>query len=155
MCKVKKIIRVLPVLLLLIPGASYSQTSEIEMMTLFTTAQERELINKNRYKKQTVKAVVEVVAPKDEEHQEEEKTEQQEVKLSVSLAGVTLSQSGQNIAWLNGKALENGSKLDDGSIVYISKKIKNLVQIKTPDGKYHSITTGETIELSYFKRIEG
>ncbi len=138
--------------LILIAGSLRAQTNDAEILTLFTTPQERELINKNRYKKQSVKA--EVVEVKDEEPQQERKVEQQEVKLSVRLAGVTLSQGGQNIAWLNGKAFESGSKLDDGSTVYISKKIKNLVQIKTPDGKYHSVTTGETLDVSYFKRIE-
>ncbi|MCP4076561.1 MAG: hypothetical protein GY744_10280 [Gammaproteobacteria bacterium] len=144
---------------ILIAGSLPAQTNDIEFLTLFTTPQERELINKNRYKKQQAKE--EVVVAKTEEPQkvaepeEEQKVELQEVKLSVSLAGVTISQSGQNIAWLNGKAFENGSKLDDGSTVYISTKIKNLVQIKTPDGKHHSITTGEKSDISYFKRIEG
>ncbi|MBT4451347.1 MAG: hypothetical protein HOM14_08575 [Gammaproteobacteria bacterium] len=131
----------------------HAQVNETEILTLFTTPQERDLINKNRYKKQAIKA--QVVATENEEPEEEKKIEQQEILLSVRLAGVTISQSGQNIAWLNGKAFENGSKLDDGSRVFISSKVKTLVQIKTPDGKYHSVTTGETIDISYFKRIEG
>ena len=153
MFKANKVYITLFCFLILIAGSLHAQTSETEILTLFTTPQERDLINKNRYKKQAVKA--QVVAAENEEPEEEKKIEQQEILLSVSLAGVTISQSGQNIAWLNGKAFENGSKLDDGSIVFISSKARTLVQIKTPDGKYHSIATGETIELSYFKRIEG
>ncbi|MBT7046530.1 MAG: hypothetical protein HN977_14225 [Gammaproteobacteria bacterium] len=137
----------------MIAGSLHAQINETEILTLFTTPQERDLINKNRYKKQAIKA--QVVATENEEPEEEKKIEQQEILLSVRLAGVTISQSGQNIAWLNGKAFENGSKLDDGSRVFISSKVKTLVQIKTPDGKYHSVTTGETIDISYFKRIEG
>ena len=138
---------------ILIAGSLHAQVNETEILTLFTTPQERDLINKNRYKKQAIKA--QVVATENEEPEEEKKIEQQEILLSVRLAGVTISQSGQNIAWLNGKAFENGSKLDDGSRVFISSKVKTLVQIKTPDGKYHSVTTGETIDISYFKRKEG
>jgi len=128
---------------ILIAGSLHAQINETEILTLFTTPQERDLIK------------AQVVATENEEPEEEKKIEQQEILLSVRLAGVTISQSGQNIAWLNGKAFENGSKLDDGSRVFISSKVKTLVQIKTPDGKYHSVTTGETIDISYFKRIEG
>ncbi len=131
----------------------YAQASEYEIYTLFTTQQERELINKNRYKKQKVKAPV--VVDEKPQQQEKEEVELEKITLTIKLAGVTLSQSGQNIAWINGKAFENGHQLDDGSKVYINVKVKNLVQLKTPDGKYHSIVTGETAEISYFKRIEG
>jgi len=130
----------------MLAGNLHAQSSELEIMTLFTTQQERELINKNRYKKQQPATVAAVP---------EKAVERKEVKLSIRLAGVTISQSGENVAWLNGKALENGSELDDGSKVIISEKAKTLVQIKTPDGHYHSVTAGETIEVSYFKIIEG
>ena len=75
--------------------------------------------------------------------------------LSITLTGFTITQSGQNVAWLNGKPYENGSELADGSKVYITSKVKSQVQIKTPDGKYHTVTTGEAAELSYFMPGEG
>ena len=150
MSKVNNIIKLSPVLLLSMASSGYAQNNDAELMTLFTTAQERELIDNNRYKKQQVETkVIEVT------NEPEVEIEKQEVKIEVKLAGVTLSQSGQNIAWVNGRAYENGAKLEDGSIVYISSKLNSLVQIKTPDGKYHSVVAGEKVDISYYKSVKG
>ncbi len=144
--------RLILLLSLSISGSLQAQTNDFEIYTLFTTQQERQLIDKNRYRTDQVEtAVVEKQQPAEARPQEVREPQ----KLTIKLGGVTLSQSGENIAWLNGKAYENGNKLDDGSIVYISKKVKNLVQLKTPDGKYHSLTTGETMDINYLKPLEG
>lgn len=152
MYKVKMLIKVLPAVLLpAIISNGFAQASEPELMTLFTTVQERELIDNNRYKSQQVEARVVAV----EEPQQQQQIEKEEVSLTVRLAGVTISKSGQNVAWVNGETYENGAQLEDGSTVHISNKLNSLVQIQTPDGKYHSVVTGETIDIFYFKRIEG
>jgi len=132
---------------------SFAQDSESEIFTLFTTQQERQIIDRNRYKTEEKKVAR---AAEIEKPQVTEKAIPAQASiLKVMLSGVTISQSGENIAWLNGKAYENGGTLEDGSKVYISQKSKTLVQIKTPDGKYHALTTGETIDISYFKPLEG
>ena len=153
MCKVNKLIRVLLLLLMSVAGNGYAQNTEAELMTLFTTAQERELIDNNRYKTQQVETSVVAVEQTPDEGEEEIK--EQEFTLTVRLTGVTISQSGQNVAWVNGDAYENGTKLDDGSTVYISTKLSSLVQIKPPDGKYHPVVAGETVDISYYRIIEG
>lgn len=149
-----KINKLIPLLILVLCGQLSSlqaQQVDPEMLTLFTTQQERQLINSNRYKKQRVTNRVVVV----EKPEEEKQVVRQKETISIKLAGVTVSQSGQNVAWINGKAYENGGKLDNGLKVYISNKIKSLVQIKTPDGKYHSVVAGETVDVIYYRRIEG
>ncbi len=136
-------------------GDISAQEKSSEILTLFTTQEERSLIDSNRYKnqssKQTKKPVVvqqEVVA----ETESEIIYEPQLLKIKVS--GVTLAQDGTDLAWVNGKAYENGAKLEDGSKVYISRKIKNAVQIKTPDGKYHNLVTGQSTDIKYMKPVE-
>jgi len=144
------------VLLVSLSGAqslSFAQDSESEIFTLFTTQQERQIIDRNRYK--TDEKKVARAAEIDKPQATEKALPAQASTLNIMLSGVTISQSGENIAWLNGKDYENGGKLEDGSKVYISQKSKTLVQIKTPDGKYHALTTGETIDISYFKPVEG
>ena len=124
-----------------------------EMFTLFTTQQEREIIDANRYKndqQETLEPQVQTAPSVENTDQKEEE------KLSFLLSGFTLTQSGQNVAWINGKPYENGSKLDDGSTLIIRKKKDLNVQIKTPDGKYHTLTTGKTEDIGYYKpQIEG
>ena len=123
------------------------------LSTLFTTQQEREIIDANRYKNDQQ----ETLEPQVQTAPSVENTEQKaEEKLSFLLSGFTLTQSGQNVAWINGKPYENGSKLDDGSTLIIRKKKDLNVQIKTPDGKYHTLTTGKTEDIGYYKpQIEG
>jgi len=133
-------------------GEMHAQENSEEILTLFTTQKERSLIDKNRYKKQNEQVSRPVVIKEEPVAAKELKLEQE--KLTIMVSGITLALDGSNIAWVNGKAYENGTKLDDGSIVYISRKIKNLAQIKTPDGKYHSVATGETVELTYLKPVE-
>ena len=135
-------------------ASALAQTSaRPEILTLFTTPQERDLIDNNRYRvsaKKEAKATVEAAAPK-----EQKKVLMQDVVLVIKLNGVSLNKSGQSVAWLNGQAFENGGKLDDGSRVYISGALNAQVKVKTPDGKYHSLVTGETSEIKYSKAIEG
>jgi len=133
--------------------SAQAQTSaRPEILTLFTTPQERGLIDRNRYRVTSPKAdtTVEAAAPK-----QQKKILMQDIVLNVKLNGVSLDKSGQGIAWLNGKAYENGGKLEDGSKIYISGTLNAKVQIKTPDGKYHSLVTGEQREIKYRKAIQG
>ena len=139
--------------LIIAAASAQAQTSaRPEILTLFTTPQERDLIDRNRYRitPQKVDTTVEAAAPI-----EQKKVLMQDVVLSIKLNGVSLDKSGQGIAWLNGKAYENGGKLEDGSQVFISGTLNARVQLKTPDGKYHRLVTGESSEIKYSKAIEG
>ena len=136
----------------LLGGPSVVLAQEV-LSTLFTTQQEREIIDANRYKNDQQ----ETLEPQVQTASSVENTEQkEEEKLSFLLSGFTLTQSGQNVAWINGKPFESGSKLDDGSTLIISKKKLLNVQIRTPDGKYHNLTTGKAMDISYLKpSVEG
>ena len=133
----------------LLVGPTVVSAQEV-LSTLFTTQQEREIIDANRYKndqKETLEPQVQTASSLENTEQKEEE------QLSFLLSGFTLTQSGQNVAWINGKPYENGSKLDDGSTLIIRKKKDLNVQIKTPDGKYHTLTTGKTEDIGYFRPL--
>jgi hypothetical protein len=129
-----------------------AQQNSKQILTLFTTQQEREIIDRNRYRNEPEREAEKVA----QEPREELKViPRQTASLKLMLSGVTITQSGENIAWLNGKAYESGATLTDGTKVIISRKSKNLVQVVTPDGQYHALTTGETKELSYLVPEKG
>ena len=131
------------------PGNTLFAEQGASLSTLFTTSEERKLIDANRYRGAQQVDVVTQSSPKVESVEEMI----EETTVSMILAGFTLTQSGQNVAWVNGKPYENGSKLDDGSILIISRKKSLNVQIKTPDGKYHNLTAGKAVDVSYLKPL--
>ncbi len=138
-------------MLFAINAQAQSVSGSDELLTLFTTPQERALIDRNRYRKtpQKVSAETRPVEP------EEQQVVLQTVTINPLLNGVSFSQSGQHVAWLDGQAYENGAKLADGSKVVIRAGQSLQVQIKTPDGRFHPLTTGEQSEIKYQKPIGG
>ena len=146
----KIIITVLLVGAMVVPLTAPAQD---DLRTLFTTQKERELIDANRYRNEpqpTLKPQMQATPSTDSENT----VTREEKLLSILLSGFTLTQSGQNVAWVNGKPYENGSKLEDGSTLIISKKNKRKVQLKTPDGKYHTLSAGKYIDISYLKPLD-
>ena len=135
----------------MIQNLSYAQQSG-ELSTLFTTIQERQLIDANRYKvNQQVEMTAQIQASSETETTSDVI---EEVMVDMTVSGFTLTQNGQNVAWINGKPYQNGSTLEDGSKLIVSDKARGLVQIKTPDGKYHSLTTGKSVVISYQKPLD-
>ena len=141
--------------MLLISGLTntlYAQHTD-SLSTLFTTSQERQLIDANRYKLvgQETKATMQTQASS---QAETTRDVIEEVSVDMVVSGFTITENGQNVAWINGKPYQNGSTLEDGSKLIVSDKANGLVQIKTPDGKYHSITAGKPVIISYQKPLD-
>jgi hypothetical protein len=153
MLKNKNTVILSALLLIIVSSNSPAQENSSEILTLFTTQQERVLIDNNRYRVKQKESVVSAVQV--EKPESEGKVILKQETLSLKVSGITLTQDGKNIAWINGKAQENGSELADGSKVFISRKVKNLVQIKTPDGKFHNVVTGKTTDVKYLVPVKG
>ena len=135
--------------LLLLPGRILAAG---ELSTLFTTPQERQLINANRYKSDEVKA-----QPVQKEMTDESPVQfsvQKEVSLEYHITGISLSADGAHTAWINSLAYEDGARLDDGSRIRIMAADDVRVRITAPDGKHHFATSGETISVSYMAAVE-
>ena len=140
-------------ILILLTGVIASSTNawaQNDFLTLFTTNQERQIIDANRYKNDPQSTLKSQMQPAPEK---ENTAVREEVNLSILLSGFTRTQSGQDVAWVNGKPYDNRAQLEDGSTIIINKKKALKVQIKTPDGKYHNLSAGKAVNISYLKPL--
>ena len=133
---------------LLLPGPILAAG---ELPTLFTTPQERQLINSNRYKSDEVKPQPVQAAPDESPVQF---MVQEEVSVEYRISGISLSADGAHTAWINSVAYEDGAQLDDGSRVMIMSGDDVRVRITAPDGKHYFATSGETISVTYMAAVE-
>jgi len=120
-----------------------------EVKTLFTTAQERQIINANRYKNEEVVRPgifeeTEFVAP----------VVREEFKISFVISGITISASGPHFVWINNQLYEDGGQLEDDSLIRVLHDGKIRVRITAPDGKRYFGTSGETVEVTYLVDAE-
>jgi hypothetical protein len=140
-------------ILFLVFGGSVTNAFGSELSTLFTTPQERKLINTNRYTSDEVR-------PRVQSNQEEPPTEsiqqlvQEEVRESITISGITLSNSGPNMVWINSRPYEDGTSMDNKMRIKVMSGSKVKVRITAPDGKHFFATSGETIEIVYLVAVE-
>ena len=135
------------IICLFVITAGTSQPSQAELSTLFTTPQERRIINANRYKTdQVISRPTQVAEPEIEEIQQ---LIQEEVAMSYSVTGITISDSGPNTVWINNQMYEEGEHLEDSSHFKVITGDDIKVRITTPDGKQYFATSGETIDVTY------
>ena len=140
-------------ILFLVFGGSVTNAFGSELSTLFTTPQERKLISTNRYTSDKVR-------PRVQSNQEEPATEsiqqlvQEEVSETITISGITLSDSGPNIVWINSQAYEDGASMDNNMRIKVMPGSKVKVRITAPDGKHFFATSGETIEIVYLAAVD-
>jgi len=138
----------LPVLLVTL-GIAGAVKAEIK--TLFTTNQERQIINANRYKTE------EITRPPVFEEVETEffsPVTRQEFKISFVISGITVSKSGPHFVWINNQLYEDGGHLEDDSQIKVLHDGSVRVRITAPDGKRYFGTSGETVEVTYLVGVE-
>jgi hypothetical protein len=123
-----------------------------ELATLFTTPQERQLINANRYKSEEVKP-----QPVQDEPQEASPVQvllQEEVSVEYRISGISLSSDGMHTVWINANAYQDGEQLEDRSRVKVMAGDDVKVRITAPDGKHYFGTSGETLAVTYMATVE-
>ena len=133
-------------LLLLFTGSAQAA----ELLTLFTTPQERQIINSNRYKSDQVKPVPVV------DNQEKSPVQmliQEEVTVAYKVSGISLSSDGMHTVWVNSSAYEDGEQLEDSSRVKVIAGDEVKVRITAPDGKHYFAVSGETLEVTYLAPV--
>ncbi len=131
------------------PGAALAA----DLTTLFTTPQERQIINSNRYKTDEPRPV----EPEPEAEVIELPIQQlmmEEVMVSYDISGITLSADGPHTVWINSASYQDGDQLDDNSRVKVVTGADIRVRITTPDGQHHFATSGETLEVTYLAPVE-
>jgi hypothetical protein len=137
-------------ILLLVIGSSLTSVSGSEVSTLFTTPQERQLIDTNRYKLDEVRPQVQTR----NEPASVQQLEQEEVRESITISGITLSNSGPNMVWINNKVYEDGDSMDEKMRIKVMPGKEVKVRITAPDGKHYFATSGETVEIVYQAAVE-
>jgi hypothetical protein len=123
-----------------------------ELNTLFTTPQERQLINANRYKHDEARPQQTVVDKADESPVQI--LAQEEKSVDYRISGISLATDGAHMAWINGVAYEDGARLEDGSRIRIYTGDDIRVRITAPDGKHYFATSGETLTVTYMAAVE-
>jgi len=138
--------------LLWVTGATPSFAAS-ELSTLFTTPQERQLINANRYKRDEVKPQQQVEVGEVDESPVQILV-QEEVSVDYRISGISLATEGAHTAWINSVAYEDGAELEDGSRIKIYTGDDIRVRITAPDGKHYFATSGETLTVTYMAAVE-
>jgi hypothetical protein len=136
--------------LLLLPGTVMAAG---ELSTLFTTPQERQLINANRYKSDEVKPQQSVQDDEDDDSPIQ-MLAREEVSVEYRISGISLAGDGAHTVWINAIAYEDGALLEDGSRVKVFAGNDIRVRITVPDGKQYFATSGETLSVSYMAAVE-
>ena len=131
--------------LLLLVESLFSTSIAAELATLFSTPQERELIDANRYKSAKVN-------PEPEKATTPEPVQQPakiEVIKTFRVNGITVASEGPHSVWINDKMYLDGEQLDGKSRVKVIAGKDVKVRITTPDGKHYFGTSGESMEVKY------
>ncbi len=121
-----------------------------DVKTLFTTTQERQIINANRYN------VDEITRPPIFEDTETEffaPVIREEFKISFVITGITVSKSGPHFVWINNQLYEDGEYLEGDSQIKVLHDGSIRVRITAPDGKRYYGTSGETVEVTYLTEV--
>ena len=123
-----------------------------DLATLFTTPEERTLIDRNRYGSVQMEAAPQPVDEVDSGDMAIEETTYESVTREYRITGITVSHAGPPTVWINSVAYEDGAMLDDDSRVQVIDGDQVGVRITAPDGKQYNATSGETIEVNYLAR---
>ncbi len=131
----------------------YQSNALAELATLFTTPQERQVINANRYKVEKVeKAEIPrgIIIPENSEIRE---LVREEVIKAYFISGISVSDDGVGTVWINNQVYEDGERIDDASRVKVMAGDNIRVRITAPDGKNYYGSSGETVEISYLESV--
>jgi len=130
-----------------------SQPARAEIDTLFSTPQERKIIDANRYNSDAV-VNVRVTEETDEVEAPQPQQAQKEVTVTYTVSGITISNSGPHFAWINNEIYEDGQQLADSSQIKVMSGSKVQIRITAPDGKIYYANSGETIDITYLAVVE-
>ncbi len=136
--------------LLVISQCLLSPSTAAELSTLFSTPQERQIINANRYKSDKV-------SPKPEKNEKVEQIKElvkEEVVKTFDISGITVSSEGQHSVWINDQMYLDGEQVEGKSRVNVIVGREIKVRIVAPDGKQYFGTSGESLEVKYLEAVD-
>ena len=131
--------------------AGISPSANAEIGTLFSTSQERKIIDANRYRSDTMIDVR--VTEENPDQEEDPELIHLPVTVSYTISGITISDSGPHFAWINNQVYEDGEQLQDSSQIKVMSGSKIQIRITAPDGKIYYANSGETIDVTYIATV--
>lgn len=131
------------------PASLLTVSNAAELSTLFSTPQERQIINANRYKTETV-------AQPEKKQEPEQVIEliREEVTKTFRISGITVSDEGQHSVWINDEMYLDGETIEGKSRVKVITGREIKVRITAPDGKHYFGTSGESLEVKYLQATD-
>jgi hypothetical protein len=147
-------ISVLVFVLLSIVGGSIQAQRDLELETLFTTSQERQIIDSNRYRSAVQKTQKKQPTQETTETAAVRELVQEKVSQIYIISGITINEDGAGMAWVNNEFYENGATLESGSKLRINNGPVKSITIIAPDGKAYAGTSGETLTVTYMRAME-
>ena len=130
------------------------QVMPAELSTLFTTPEERQIINSNRYKSDdVVDSNSPPVAVEETSETPVQPMFQEQVTREYKISGITISRDGSYTVWINSTAYADGEELEDKSRIKVMVGDEIRVRITAPDGKNYYATSGETLEVNYLASV--
>lgn len=126
---------------------SFAQVAVAEISTLFTTPQERQLIDANRYKDDSARQSRRAVEqPKAEVVSDQVR---EEVINTFVITGIAISSEGFHSAWINDQEYMDGDLIEGKIRIKIISGTDVKLRMTAPDGKRYYGTSGETLEMTY------
>lgn len=124
-----------------------------DLTTLFTTPEERRIIDSNRYREDTPRQVESTPQVEEVVETPLQALAQEEVVQEYTVSGITVSAEGSHSVWINSIVYEDGEQLEDSSKVKVMTGDEIRVRITAPDGKQYYATSGQTLEISYLVTV--
>ncbi len=138
----------MPVLMVLVAVVYFgsSQVAIAELSTLFTTPQERQIINANRYRND---AAEQGRPEKEPEAVIVSDLEWKEVINTYFISGIAISGEGFHSAWINDQEYMDGDLIEGKFKLKIFAGTDVKLRMTAPDGKLYYGTSGETLKVTY------
>ena len=124
-----------------------SVSTAAELSTLFSTPQERQIINANRYKTEKI----DTGPQKKVQPDQVKELVMTEVIKTLNISGITVSNEGQHSVWINNEMYLDGEIAEGNSRVKVIVGNEIKVRITAPDGKHYYGTSGESVEIKYLE----
>lgn len=140
--------------LLGVTATPYPPLQAAELSTLFTTPQERQIINSNRYQGDRLKSAETVKPDGNAIDLPIQPLVREEVVQQYMISGITISRDGPHSVWINSSVYEDGERLEDNSRIKVLPGDDLRVRITAPDGKQYYATAGQNLEISYLVSVE-
>jgi hypothetical protein len=121
----------------------------LQLKTLFTTPEERALIDRNRYRPEPRVRKPEPVSPAPQP-EPAPATPMVTVEKEYRISGISINADGADVAWINDEQYEDGERIDGLVRLRINAR-EGRLKLIAPGGKAYVASAGDTVIVKYRK----